>query len=803
MKRNVCIHGHFYQPPRENPWIEEIELQDSASPYHDWNERISAECYDANSSSRILDGEKRIVDIVNNYSNISFNFGPTLLSWMEKKDQVTYQKILEADLQSQKNFSGFGSAIAQVYNHMIMPLADEKDKITQIIWGIKDFEKRFKRKPIGMWLAETAVDTKTLELLAEHDIQFTILAPTQAKSIKALDDKDFKEVNVDSLDTKVAYRVKLKNNKSINLFFYDWNLARDIAFGSLLENGANFAKRLISAFANIEDVQIVNVATDGETFGHHHHFADMALAYCLNKITKDKNVDLINYAKFLNDFPPQFEVEIHENSAWSCAHGVGRWHRDCGCSLSQRSDWNQKWREPLRDSLNWLRDKLFLSYSEKMKTFGVDPIKVRNDYIDLILDRSPETVQKFFMTHFPKELNSEEKSVILNLLEMQRHSLLMFTSCGWFFDDISRIETVQILLYAARAIQLFEELFKISLEKEFVEKLSIAKSNIAEYKDGAFVYETMVKPNILDLARVAIHYAIYSLFTSYNEKVKVHAFDINNLDYDLVAVEHQKLLLGKLIIHSDITLEKKEFRYVVLHFGDHHLTAGICEVENDLVFAQSLLEIKNKFLQKDLLETVELIKKLFPFPHYSFWHLLKDEQRLILNQLLDSTTQGVRDALENIRKHHYSMLDAINERKITLPKMFLSSMEILFMGDILQTLECREINLLHLKKIASEMLKWSLEVDKDLLALKVKAKLEQMLLAVLEIPQNVKDIDKIILFLQILAPFSLQVNFWKSQNLLFLIKEQVYSKMKAPFDEVTKKWIQSFEELAKMLSIKV
>ncbi len=364
MEKYVCVHGHFYQPPRENPWIEEIELQDSAYPYHDWNERITAECYAPNTASRLLDGEGKIMAIVNNYSRISFNFGPTLLAWMERHDANTYRAILEADKLSRERFSGHGSALAQAYNHMIMPLANSRDKRTQVIWGIKDFEKRFGREPEGMWLPETAVDTETLEILAEQGIKFAILAPSQAKSFHKIDEnKEWQSTEGGKIDPSTCYRCSLPSGKTINLFFYDGPISQEVAFGKLLTSGETFAQRLMGAFSEGRDwPQLVHIATDGETYGHHHHYGDMALAFCLHFIESSNSATLTNYGEFLEKNPPHYEVQIFDHSSWSCVHGVERWRNDCGCNSGMHGGWHQKWRGPLRGALDALRDQLIPAY---------------------------------------------------------------------------------------------------------------------------------------------------------------------------------------------------------------------------------------------------------------------------------------------------------------------------------------------------------------------------------------------------------------------------------------------------------
>ncbi len=418
MERYICIHGHFYQPPRENPWLEEIELQDSAYPYHDWNERINAECYVRNTASRFLDKDERITDIVNNYSNISFNFGPTLLYWMERHKPAAYEAIIEADKLSSKRFSGHGSAIAQAYNHMIMPLANRRDKYTQIIWGIRDFQKRFGRFPEGMWLPETAVDIETLEVLAELGINFTLLAPRQAKSVKKLQNEDVAcDVSGERVDPTMPYLCNLPSGRSINIFFYDGPISKDVAFGGLLNSGEAFANRLISAFRDHREwPQIVHIATDGETYGHHHSFGDMALAYCLHYIESRNLAKVTNYGEYLEKHPPTHEVQIIENSSWSCIHGVERWRDNCGCNSGMNPGWTQKWRKPLREAMDMVRDTVIPIYEKELSKYFGDPWGARNDYINIIHDRSQENIENFIKNHATSKLSKGEKGKALKLL---------------------------------------------------------------------------------------------------------------------------------------------------------------------------------------------------------------------------------------------------------------------------------------------------------------------------------------------------------------------------------------------------
>ena len=413
-------------PPRENPWIEEVEVEDSAYPYHDWNARITSECYAPNSASRILDKDKKIIDIVNNYSSISFDFGPTLMMWLERRNPEVYAAILDADRESIRKFSGHGSAIAQAYNHLIMPLANRRDKRTQVIWGIRDFRHRFGRMPEGMWLPETAVDYETLEVMAEQGILFTILSPAQAGRIKKTGESGWTGITERTIDCSLPYTCRLPGGKTIAIFFYDDGLAQELAFGNLLDNGGVFANRMMQVFSRFPQGRgLVSVASDGETFGHHHRFADMALAYAIYQITENEKAAITIFGEYLALHIPTYEVEIRENTSWSCPHGIERWRSDCGCCtrgtvvrdtdphtpgpgrtkiipdprVSCTVSWHQAWRSVLRTAMDRLRDVLIPVYEARMSSFVADPWEARDAYIDVILDRSPESREEFFSHH--------------------------------------------------------------------------------------------------------------------------------------------------------------------------------------------------------------------------------------------------------------------------------------------------------------------------------------------------------------------------------------------------------------------
>jgi alpha-amylase/alpha-mannosidase (GH57 family) len=496
---NICIHGHFYQPPRENPWTGEIEKQDSAFPYHDWNERVYTECYKTNASASVLDDEGKILQNVNNYLYLNFNFGPTLLSWIKNKHYDTYKMIVEADRESIPLHNGHGNAIAMAYNHMILPLANRRDKITQVRWGLKDFSFHFRREAESIWLPETACNTQTLEVLIEEKIKYIILDVSQAESIRKIGDKNWTDVSHNNIDPKLTYRCfsESDNNKFIDIIFYDGPISKSIAFESTLASSEELLDKILQAVPQDENGDIlISAAADGETFGHHKKFAERTLAYFMTHLAPENELKIVNFSEYLAGHPPEFEVKIKqgkngEGTSWSCPHGVDRWKDDCGCG--RVGGWHQRWRKPLRESLDNLRDKMIQIFEEHGNKYFSDVWKARDEYIELILDNSDENRYKFFNSNAARVLSKEELDKCFTLLEMQKYAMFMFTSCGWFFSEISGIEAVKILEYASRAIQLAENITGVSLENEFLTGLSKAESNVKGYRNGRGVYEKLVK----------------------------------------------------------------------------------------------------------------------------------------------------------------------------------------------------------------------------------------------------------------------------------------------------------------------
>ena len=805
MERFICIHGHFYQPPRENPWLEEVEQQDSAYPYHDWNERITAECYAPNASSRILDGEGRIIDIVNNYSNISFNFGPTLLSWIERHNPVVYNLILKADKDSMEKFSGHGSALAQVYNHMIMPLANSRDKRTQVFWGIRDFMHRFGRKPEGMWLAETAVDLETLDVMAEMGVKFTILAPHQAKNIRKIGTGDFQNVNGQKIDTKQPYLCRLPSGKSIAVFFYDAPISVEVSFKALLNNGGDFAERLLKAFSDSSAPQIVNIATDGETYGHHHKYGEMALTYALNYIESNNLAEITVYGEYLEKFPPLYEVEIHENTSWSCSHGIERWRNNCGCCAATQNGWNQNWRTPLREAMDWLCDKITPIYEKEISAIVHDPGKIRDNYIDLILDRSREKVEAYISHHAVKNISNEEKVKILKLLETQRSAMLMYTSCGWFFDDVSGIEAVQVMFYAASVIQTVKEISGVDLEPGYRDILKRAMSNELEFENGETVFDELVKPAVSDIMRAGAHYAVSSLFKQHNETETFFCYSANSETYELKEAGIQRLAIGKTCIQSHITWEEKNISFAILHLGDHNIIGGIRSFQSEAAFIAMRKEIDSAFMKSDIPGVISLIGKFFDKHDYSLWYIFRDEQRKILNQIIISTREEGESSFRSAYKRYYPIMQVMKNLSIPMPKAFHVTADFTINMELRSLLESDKTDLDRLKTLIDEAKRWSISVDKTTLSFVAAIKANSMFGKLYEKPEDMKLIETIHDLLEMFRSLSLELKLWQAQNIYFSIGKEIYPKMMTDANngvEFAAIWIDLFNKLGQYLQIK-
>ncbi|NJL64412.1 MAG: DUF3536 domain-containing protein [Methylacidiphilales bacterium] len=712
----VTVHGHFYQPPRENPYLDAIERQPSASPFHNWNERIHHECYRPNAFARVFNDKGEVVGIVNNYEYMSFNIGPTLMSWLERHDMEVHQRILEADRKSQARLNGHGNAIAQVYNHIIMPLANERDKYTQIRWGKADFKSRFGRDPEGMWLAEAAVDYPTLSALVAEGISFIVLAPSQAQRCRLLSTHhdphpEWIEVGGGQIDPTRPYRCYLKNDEEgryIDIFFYDGPISRDMGFSDVVYNSSHFAGRVGAAIrGDRRQAQVISVATDGETFGHHKGGTEKTLAYAFIGEFPKHGWTVTNFAHYLSLNSPTWEVELKPVTAWSCSHGVDRWQDDCGCGGAP--GWHLKWRRPLRDALNWLRDQLIKVYEEQGRKLFIDPWQARDEYIEVIREKQslmPEVyrqsltplgsrsadslsdsshshsshflgVNRFLARHQTHKLTEAEKIDALRLLEMQRHSLLMFTSCGWFFEELSRPEGTQILRYAARALELAGDVAGIQLEKSFIKKLAAATCNIDQFKDGAEVYRQLVSTAQVSFKQVAAQYAITSLFnrhqpsanqqSSHNEK-RVYCYIATEDDFQIQRMGASSLAIGHVNLVSEITLEREDLVFAVLHLGGWDFHCCIQPFKGRRAYTHLKEKLFAALQQASAANTILAMVQLFGEEAFSLQNLFAEERHRIMRMLSQETLSRLDQLYTQTYRDNYGILMAFHRDDLPVPQ---------------------------------------------------------------------------------------------------------------------------------------
>lgn len=697
----VTLHGHFYQPPRENPYIGTIERQSSAAPFHNWNERICHECYRPNAFARILNETGEVVEIVNNFEYLSFNIGPTLMSWLEQYDAEVYQRILEADRNSCLRLNGHGNAIAQVYNHIILPLANHQDKVTQIRWGKADFQARFNRETEGMWLAEAAVDYATLEVLIAEGIKFIVLAPSQVQRCRPIApeadpqgmDYPWEDVGGGQIDPTRPYRCFLaggdRNRDYIDIFVYDGPISRGMGFEDVLNSSEQFASRVGQAVRHDRDTaQLISIATDGETFGHHKRDTEKSLAYGFRHVLPQRGWTITNFAHFLSLHPPTWEVQIKPVTAWSCAHGVDRWQEDCGCG-GEGGVWHQKWRRPLRDSLDWLRDHLAQIYTELGEMLFRDPWAARNDYIAVLLDQAhgPEIREQFLAHHQHHPLSAPEQIDALRLLEIQRYALLMYTSCGWFFEELSRPEGVQILRYAARAIALAGEVSGTNLEPEFIQHLALAPSNVAQFENGAGVYRQLVLPSQVTLYQVVANYAMSSLFRTYPEDYWTYSYQTHQWDCETHRMGNLALAVGHLQLTADVTGESVQVIFAVLHMGGWDFHCVIQPFTGRPYYTALKQALFEQLQQASVPRLVLAMNQYFGDRYYGIHNLFAEDRHHLLDMLSQATLMRLAQMYTQVYRDNYGLLTAYCRDEIKAPQELLVAAQVALGHRATQTIQ--------------------------------------------------------------------------------------------------------------------
>ncbi len=666
MARFLCLHGHFYQPPRENPWIEEIEVQDSAEPFHDWNERIAAECYGPNGAARLKGEADRILDIVNNYRHLSFNFGPTLLAWLERARPDVYARVLEADARSVED-RGHGNALAQGYGHAILPLASPRDRLTQIRWGLADFRRRFQREPEGFWLPETAADGPTLAALAAEGIRFTVLSPYQARRVRP-PGGEWVDATGARFDPTRPYRVRA-GERELAIFFYDGHIARDLAFGDALSSPDALLARLGGGYdpARGHD-EVLSVAFDGETLGHHRKGADEVLAAALRRLGRDGDPRLVNYGQALALAPPQWEAEIAEGSSWSCAHGVERWRSDCGCQVGGQPGWTQAWRAPLLAALEGLRDRLAELYEREASPILPDPWRARDRYVEVVLDPERRDAAGFLRREARRPLAPEEEVKALRLLEMQRAALLMFTSCGWFFAELSGLETVQVLKYAARAIQLARDATGVDLEVAFENALARAPSNAPALGDGRRVWQKLVKPSVVTLEGVAAHLAIASAVRrDHPLEGRVFRYAYRCEGCRAAQSGPATLTLGRLTLESLATGEALDLLSCVLYLGAADFRCGLVPWRGPGAQAEVEAELFAKLEHLSIHRVLREVDRFFPGRDYGLGDLFLDERRRVARVIVQERIRRYEERYRDIFEVNRRLMEFLREIDSPVP----------------------------------------------------------------------------------------------------------------------------------------
>jgi alpha-amylase/alpha-mannosidase (GH57 family) len=809
----TIIHGHFYQPPREDPWTWQIDRQPSAFPAHDWNERVNKECYAANAASRVLDSAGRIEDIINNYEYISFNIGPTLINWLKQKDVYTYRRIQEADLKSRQRNGGHGNAIAQVYNHIIMPLASDKDIITEIEWGLKSFRKDFGREAEGMWLSETAINSRVAKFLISYGIKFIILSPTQAKEVKS--GSEWKDVSGGSIDPSKPYILE-ESNGTLSVFFYYGDIASKLSFQHLLRNVDSFRGELLAHNHTQKDIHLIHVATDGETYGHHEPFGDMCLSRLLYENQFRNEFIFTNYAHFLEIFPVKDFVRLKDGNegygtAWSCSHGVDRWRKDCGDSTGAPEGWNQKWREGLRNAFDFLRDRLSEAAEKEVSGLISDIWEARNNYYDVVnaasLEERTMALDRFFEKYMKKNSTASEKSFVVRMMEALSNELLMYTSCGWFFSEISGIETVQDLKYAAWIFHLVGDVLPQDTKKKFLEALSHAKSNIPEFQNGKWIFENKVEKAIFTEGNTASEYLLSRLLST--ENISIHKTEkyfyywISILEYNAQQKEEYWIHKFKIRMSNNLLMQEGDYICYVIRSGIrfHSFVKKVVD--------ESLIHYLDKMVEKDNPKMILQDFNDWFNKSYSLYDLSADSREFVLRNIFEKAMGNLHKKAGSKLVDVDEYLDAISIYKdlgVVLPEKDVVAIQELLNNYIINELEripevsIESYDFTKLIKTIQTVKKADLHIDyADILPLIRNYVLDRMHQAVMELDtQELKNLEKLIDFTNVAG---IDFEKYEIQNILY--ERLSFFKEQPSHSAANKESIQALLRLALKFNISI
>jgi len=658
-----------------------------------------------------------------------------------------------------------------------------------------------------MWLPETAVDLQTLEVLTELGIKFTILSPYQAGRVRPLGGRAWRKVDGGRVDPSMAYAVRVPSGRAISVFFYDGPISRAIAFEDLLADGKRFSDRLLGAFSDARTwPQLVHIATDGETYGHHRAYGDMALAFALHNIETSQVARLTNYAEYLEKHPPTQEAKIIGNTSWSCAHGIERWRSDCGCNSGGHAGWNQQWRAPLRQAFDWLRDTAATRFESEAKKLFENPGQTRDAYIDVVLDRSRENIMRFMTTQAKRELSPAEIVTGLKLLELQRYLMLMYTSCGWFFDDLSGIETVQVIQYAGRALQLAGQLFSEDLSTPFLELLAKARSNLPEQGDGRSIYERYVQPAMVDLEKVGAHYAVSSLFEEYGQNTRIYCYDVEKMDYR--ASRHGKLraVLGQASITSEITWESDQVTFGVLYLADHSVIGGVRKFQGSEAYRTLDQELDHALLSGDLAELVRMIDKNFSSGTYTLRLLFRDEQRKILGIILEEATNEARAMYRNFHDEHAHLIRFVTDLGVPLPRRFRLAVDFTLNSDLLDAFLADEVDLKKSREILEEIRRTGVTPDAVTLEFALRRTIERLFTRFVANPTEPGLLPRLQETIALALTLPFQVRLWEAQNTYYSMMRGIAGEIRERAergDAEAQAWLDGFVKLGEELKVRV
>jgi len=795
-EKYVVIHGHFYQPPRESPWLGRIDRQDSAYPYHDWNERINRECYHPNGFSRILDHYGRVKDMVLNYKYINFNIGPTLFDWIEKHDKTLYEKIIQADKESIKMFGGHGNAIAQVYNHVIMPLANERDRVTQIEWGIAHFRRHFRRYPEAMWLAETAINDDTIKDLIKYGMKYVILSPTQVEKCRFLNDEGWHDVSHANIDTRMPYRIfhPEDRNKYIDAFFYNKDISTGISFLHYLRDAHRLADEFHKQTYGGDAPELVIACTDGESYGHHEHFGDMCLGYFLEKVCKERDLIVTNLGQYLDEFPPVGEAVLKtgpegEGTAWSCSHGVGRWIRDCGCKAGGDENWHQYWRGPLRSAFDYLRDTIGCLFEEKLKNYFEDVWDARNKYIRVILDYSDSKRESFLRKNcLKKNLSSKEKNMIFAFLESQKNLLLMYTSCGWFFSEVSGIEPVQNMKYALMAMQCISPYTSISIMQTFLKKMEKAKGNLKYPSNAREVFDLHVRRCVVDSHQIAANVVVALFLENSIEDMDIYYYKAKVKDQKKAVLCGEEVIYGALILKDNVLGCEYDFKYYL--FGE-----DIKKLHCYIVDKKDAKE-KELFAFTDVKDVHRLLSKLSKGKFYGLMDLFMDNTEELISIALKDDLNILGQNVVSLYEKHKELIALFAISDVPIPKVMKDLCSYYVMQKIKEKLDSKnDEDIEHLESGFLLAKKIHINLNEE----KIQQRMIDAIFSELEVLEEFPKIagcEKVIKLLRLKEEVGIDIAS-------YLLEEKVFALLKKKEWKANKRFYKKLKEMAGYFNIAV